>query len=681
MPRLPLLLSPFLIVFQPLEPLFWMLVNWALLLLLLFRRLFPARIWWLQINRCKALAKNKRWAAAEQICQEAIALNPGEEWAHSGLTDLLIQQERWLEALSTSQTELCLRPNDAWAHDHAGRIQMGLGQNESAIAHLTRAIELDGRIGWFYYHLGEAYGKLSQWDAAEAALGRSIDLLPNFPWSKYYLGQTLLAQGKLDDVVQLFERAKKQHPNIDSFRQNIGYLQYLQFQDQQIETYCKAYQARKAALPSSSVSRSAPLDILMVAPQPTEPPNSGGAIRMHHQAKSLGKKHHLVLVAFIFDAKDYGIHQAMADYCALPIVVLKGDYLPLDSDCPNLIHLYGSQQLTQILKKLQAIDFDIACFDFIYTAQYRHLFPHAYTVLGEHNIESDVLRRFNQLKSASVNLAQLSQESTAIDAFGEAEREVELLTAYEERLWPQFSLRTVVSENDKTALESRCPAEQMGETWVITNGIDTHSTPLLHNPTAQKLLFFGTLNYFPNIDGASYLVQEIMPLIWQEQPELKLCITGRQPPETILNLARRDDRIQVIADPDTIEEVAQDCCLSLVPLRVGGGTRLKILHAMALGLPNVSTSLGCEGLAGQDGEHLLIRDQPEAFAQAVLLLLREPGLWEKLHRNGRSLVEERYDWQAIYQDYEARLVEAWRWDRQAGAEGKVGVNQLAKRDR
>lgn len=105
-----------------------------------------------------------------------------------------------------------------------------------------------------------------------------------------------------------------------------------------------------------------------------------------------------------------------------------------------------------------------------------------------------------------------------------------------------------------------------------------------------------------------------------------------------------------------MEALAQDCSLSVVPLRVGGGTRIKILHAMAMGLPVVSTPLGCEGLEAEDGEQLLIRATPEAFAQAVLALDGDRELRQKLRAAGRSLVESRYDWQKIYQDYEAQLI-------------------------
>ncbi|NJK53070.1 MAG: glycosyltransferase family 4 protein [Leptolyngbyaceae cyanobacterium SU_3_3] len=120
-----------------------------------------------------------------------------------------------------------------------------------------------------------------------------------------------------------------------------------------------------------------------------------------------------------------------------------------------------------------------------------------------------------------------------------------------------------------------------------------------------------------------------MPIVWQQDPTISFCIAGATPPEAILDLTQ-DSRIQVVANPDNMSNVAKNCTLTIVPLRIGGGTRIKILHSMAMGLPVVSTSLGCEGLAIVDNVHLLIRDQPEAFATAILQLLSDQDLQKKV---------------------------------------------------
>jgi glycosyltransferase involved in cell wall biosynthesis len=105
-----------------------------------------------------------------------------------------------------------------------------------------------------------------------------------------------------------------------------------------------------------------------------------------------------------------------------------------------------------------------------------------------------------------------------------------------------------------------------------------------------------------------------------------------------------------------MSKIAAECSLSVVPLRSGSGTRIKILHSMAMGLPVISTSLGCEGLVMIDREHLLIRDIPTNFAQAVIELTKNQHLWQQLQTNGRQLVETQYDWSAIFADYEQELL-------------------------
>lgn len=618
---------------------------------------------WVQRDLGRALTGMERWEEAEQACQQAVELTPTDAWAHYALAECRMAQKKWADALLSCETSLHLDGETPWFQHQYGKVLLGQEKFAAAIAPIQKAIDADDSVSWFHYHLGETQARLCHWSAAETALRRSLDLNPGFPWAKFYLGQALVGQDRLGDAIALYQTAQAEHPEMaENFAHNLAYAQHLQNQSDRITAYCqtrsqeRSQRLEQATESSGNIQR--PLDILLVTPYPTYPPKLGAITRMYQEARGLGKPHKLVVASFVFAPEDCGLIDDMSQYCDLPITVLLGDTPPRLPDQPKLVHKYSSERLTQVLQQLQAIPFDIVCFDFIYMAQYRHLFPNAFTVLGEHNIESSLLKRFADLKPKQSDVNKLMKEAAAVEAFADADREKQLLADYEDQQWPQFSLRTVVSELDKTELESRCTVPE-GATWVVNNGIDTEATPLLENDGARKLFFFGTLTYFPNIDGARYFVETIMPLIWQEAPDLKLCIAGSNPPATVMELAE-DSRIEIVANPETMEELAKDCSISVVPLRVGGGTRIKILHAMAMGLPVVSTSLGCEGLEGVDGEHLLIRDEPQAFAEAVLALEREAALRQRLRQAGRSLVETRYDWQAIYRDYEAKLFEAFK---------------------
>ena len=182
---------------------------------------------------------------------------------------------------------------------------------------------------------------------------------------------------------------------------------------------------------------------------------------------------------------------------------------------------------------------------------------------------------------------------------------------------------------------------------IIPNGVDTHiNRPGLRAPAPDTLVFSGSLNYFANRDAVEYFLRDIFPLIRQEIPTAALTVTGRHNgvlPGTL------EERQQVVFTGfvDDVRPVVAGSQVSIVPLRQGGGTRLKVLEAMALGVPVVSTSKGVEGLDVVAGRHALIEDDPRAFAEAVVRLLSDPHMRETLTTHARRLVETTYDWQGI----------------------------------
>jgi len=608
---------------------------------------------WIQRDLGRAFSGKGRWAEAETACHRAVALSPQDAWTHYALAECYVNQEHWHPATRSVQQAIALSPESPLIHHLYGRILLGQEQYDSAVVEFQTALSQDDSVNWFHYHLGETRVKQGRWKEAISALERALELDPGFVWSKYYLGLALTGEDRFEEAIALYEVAQADCPEeAELFQSHVAYTRHLALQQQRIQDYIQSRQ-------SSPAKSDRPLDVLLLTPYPTYPPKLGAITRMFHEAKGLGKQHRLVVASLIFEPKEWAIVSEMENYADLSLVALLGDAATDAEHLPRLIRKYSSQRLGKVLAQLQAIEFDIVCFDFIYMAQYRHLFPNAYTVIGEHNIESDLLKRFAALNKDQTVVTKLVKETSAVDAFADAESEASKLAAYEDKHWPQFSLRTVVSQNDRAELMSRCPDSK---TWVVNNGIDTESTRLLENKQARKLFFFGTLTYFPNIDGAIYFANEVMPWVWETEPDMQFCIAGADPPETILALAN-DPRIQVVASPEVMEDVAKDCHISVVPLRVGSGTRIKILHAMAMGLPVVSTSLGCEGLDGEDGKHLLVRDEPEQIAQAVLALDGDRALWSRLRENGRHLVEDRYDWQTIYADFETKLLEDWKNER------------------
>ncbi len=164
--------------------------------------------------------------------------------------------------------------------------------------------------------------------------------------------------------------------------------------------------------------------------------------------------------------------------------------------------------------------------------------------------------------------------------------------------------------------------------------------------TGAELLFVGTTQVDANRDGLLWFVDQVLPLLEHEVPEVRLRIVGGSPPPEIHALGERPN-VSVSGYVPDIAPAFAAAAVFVVPLRAGGGTRLKILESLAYGVPTVSTTIGAEGLDLVDGEHLLLGDDPPAFAARVVTLLRDRALGDRIRRNGRAVVEAVYSWQAV----------------------------------
>jgi glycosyltransferase involved in cell wall biosynthesis len=181
---------------------------------------------------------------------------------------------------------------------------------------------------------------------------------------------------------------------------------------------------------------------------------------------------------------------------------------------------------------------------------------------------------------------------------------------------------------------------------VVRNGTTVAPAPPSSDTDGRTLLFCGHLSYPPNVDGLEFFVGQILPEIRSEIPDVRLLIVGRTPGPRIRAL-HDGGAIRVEADVPSVADYYRKATVAIVPLRFGGGTRLKIPEAWSLGVPVVSTAFGCEGLGAVDGEHLLIADRPREFARACVALLRTPALRQRLAARGRELAWREYRWETI----------------------------------
>jgi sugar transferase (PEP-CTERM/EpsH1 system associated) len=271
------------------------------------------------------------------------------------------------------------------------------------------------------------------------------------------------------------------------------------------------------------------------------------------------------------------------------------------------------------------------------------------SVLFTHNVEAEIWRRHFETATQPLKRALLH---------GQWSR----MLSFERKALDHFDLVLTVSEKDRQTFQKLYPSTQR-RYYVVPTGVDTDyfspaagRTPRIDR-AARRLVFTGSMDWLPNEDGMLYFCREILPLIRREAPDVTLSIVGRAPTPAVKRLADTAG-IEVTGRVDDVRPYMEQAQVYIVPLRVGGGTRLKIFEAMAMAKPVVSTTIGAEGLPVTPGHDIVIADEPEAFARSVLQLLHNEPERRRLELAARQLVVERYDWPVIAGQLEAALLAA-----------------------
>jgi glycosyltransferase involved in cell wall biosynthesis len=219
----------------------------------------------------------------------------------------------------------------------------------------------------------------------------------------------------------------------------------------------------------------------------------------------------------------------------------------------------------------------------------------------------------------------------------------------------RFDLVLAVSQADGRTFERLYPGALQAPVHVVQTGVDTeYFVPPDIPQDRAHLVFTGSMDWLPNEDAMQYFCRDILPLIRAAEPGVHLSIVGRAPTPAVKRLAD-EHGVRVTGRVDDVRPYMKDAAVYVVPLRIGGGTRLKIFEAMSMGKAVVSTTIGAEGLPVTDGEHVMLADDPASFARAVIDLLRDAGRRARLETAARALVLERYDWSAVAGDLEDAL--------------------------
>ena len=389
------------------------------------------------------------------------------------------------------------------------------------------------------------------------------------------------------------------------------------------------------------------LNILYVSPMPASPPRFGAQARMHGLMTQLARRHELTAVMLVddeFDADE--CRRAMQAYCREAVMVpnpygregLTKRLLQLRSlaSTPSFERLRVTlpvlqQTLDQILR---ARRFDVVNLEFPYLGHYdlRQAPPgerRPSLIVDSHEIAYDLARQFARAGGnlgrrlyAGANWRKLRRDELGTYRAADG---VYLCSATDER-----------------RLLNQVPGVR---TTVIPNAADVEyyqPRPTDPAPDGRTVVYFGLLSTIPNIDGVVHFAQDIWPRIAEAAPQARCKIIGGRPPPSLLALA--GPRVKLTGFVSDLRPHLAAAAAVVVPLRLGGGTRLKIVEAMAMGKAIVSTTLGAEGIEAVPGRDLLVEDQPAAFAKAVHRLLAEPGLAARIGQSARQLAVERYGW-------------------------------------
>ncbi|HQO57936.1 MAG TPA: glycosyltransferase [Candidatus Omnitrophota bacterium] len=301
---------------------------------------------------------------------------------------------------------------------------------------------------------------------------------------------------------------------------------------------------------------------------------------------------------------------------------------------PRCVGMRRSKAMQKMVRKLiPEKKIDLIFCDSVY---YAVNLPSSKTrvVLNEHNLESKLLERALIFKKNPLSRFLLTDQ-------------LRKLKKYEEETWPFSDLVLMCSEIDRKEAECRCSKDVRFS--VIPNGVDVSffHLPDRDIPEINKIIFTAEMGWYPNVDAVLYFDKYIYPFIKKEVPDIQIDIVGKNPDLKVKELAMRDSSFRVTGFVDDIRPYVYSSAVYIVPLRIGSGTRLKILEAMAMGKAVVSTTIGAEGIEVTDGKDIFIADDPREFADRVIDLLKNPDKRKAMGLNGRKLVEQKYTWEVI----------------------------------
>jgi len=393
--------------------------------------------------------------------------------------------------------------------------------------------------------------------------------------------------------------------------------------------------------------------ILFLTPQMPYPPEKGTSLRNWGFIKGLALKHDVVVLSFLDPGQKSILDPYFLSICRGEVVLPPKRttrtrlFDIVRTSAPDMALRLASDVYADRLRYwLDQEEFDVVHFEGIEMTPYLDIVAAADTrpliIFDDHNCEYLLQRR-----SFETDIRQIQRWPAAVYSFIQWIR----LRRYEADVCGRANRVIAVSDADAAALHRLVPNTEIA---VVPNGIDS----VVYKPHASAmqeesaLVFTGTMDFRPNVDAVLWFVQEVLPAIKQKVSNIHLYVVGQRP-HSRLHCLMNDPSVTITGWVEDPKPYIARAAVYVVPLRVGGGTRLKLLEAMSLGKAVVSTRLGAEGYPVSDGKELILADSPEEFASAVVQLLNDSAWRRSLGEQGCTFVKQHYDWKMIIPQVEA----------------------------
>lgn len=386
--------------------------------------------------------------------------------------------------------------------------------------------------------------------------------------------------------------------------------------------------------------------ILWLKTELLHPVDKGGKIRTYNMLKELKRDHFITYLSLDDGSADATAREQAQEYCHQLICVpyqqrekfSKAFYgellLNLASRFPYAIKKYESAAMRRQIIDLTATgNFDVVICDFLAPAINLPRDLSCPSILFQHNVEAMIWKRHSEVQSNPAKKAYLRQQWRKMESF-------------EGEMCRRFDTVIAVSLEDRDQMRKEYGVDTVFD---VPTGVDTDFFTPSGNERIDphNVVFTGSMDWLPNEDAIRYYTDQILPILRHSIPDATLTVVGRNPYPSLLELSRRDSSIVVTGRVEDVRPYMERAAAYVVPLRIGGGTRLKIFEAMAMEKAIVSTTVGAEGLAVTDGRELRIADSPETFAASLVDLLGNPESAKQLGQEAGRVVREKFGWNGV----------------------------------